>query len=203
MPREFKFRIWDNLYKQWLKKKVYHSGIRCNEDGIGQFSYLQHDHGVTISQYTGLKDKNGKGIFEGDILQCPWGFSNEHFSVGEVVFWDGAFYLSKGEEKEWPDIIPFNLYSFNDTPTRRELWRDATIIGNRYENPELLCNGAAIDTMGKRAVNVNMSVPIERGVKTCPKCNNTVVMDGNIGHLYGCDYVWGKRGWRQLGEYDG
>ena len=67
----------------------------------------------TICQYTGLKDKNGKRIFEGDILSI-W---NESHDV--VVFEDGAFYLENTS-------IPMRFANKFE------------VIGNITDNPELL-----------------------------------------------------------------
>lgn len=38
---------------------------------------------------------------------------------------------------------------------------------------------------------------------TCDGCGKLVNIDNETGHVAGCDYVWGRRGWRQLGVYDG
>lgn len=70
----------------------------------------------TVGQYTGLKDKNGVMIFEGDIVSA----SNGHKSY--VVFCYGKFLLYCECHRKYT-----------------ELWADnATIIGNIYDNPELL-----------------------------------------------------------------
>ena len=74
----------------------------------------------TLQQYTGLEDKNGKEIYEGDINV------NDDNRKSEVVFYAGGFYLNYGkiEHEATGSFAPF----------------DRNIIGNIYENPELLLN---------------------------------------------------------------
>lgn len=77
---------------------------------------------IELLQFTGLKDLNGTEIYEGDIVkgQHPVDFEKRPF-IGRVFYWDGAWY-----------------HGFhNDRPPKR-MWEYVEVIGNIYENPELL-----------------------------------------------------------------
>lgn len=83
----------------------------------------------TIGQFTGLHDKNGKEIYEGDILQ-------DEFCVYKVVFEDGCF-VGIVEKLLKPCGTQKGLcYTLNDILNL--ISDDTEIIGNIYENPELL-----------------------------------------------------------------
>ena len=74
----------------------------------------------TIGQYTGLKDRNMKEIYEGDIVK----YKN---MLGKIIFLQGAFQLSDFyDEEEW--ILGY-------------INEDLEVIGNIYDNPELLEEG--------------------------------------------------------------
>lgn len=79
----------------------------------------------TVGQYTGLKDKNGKRIFEGDIVLGL--FHYELAAKGVVTFRDGAFGLrwNRGKVREFSAFT-----SICDV--------DYKVIGNIHDNPELL-----------------------------------------------------------------
>lgn len=81
---------------------------------------------ATIGQYTGLKDKNGKEIYEGDVMRFITEFGETMTS--EVAFMNGFFYI-QGEEEDDDDIygITYAVKSMN-----------AEIIGNIHDTPELL-----------------------------------------------------------------
>lgn len=123
--REIKFRGKYYRPKNALYKKedrwVYGSLVINND--IGTYWIKDGDHTYlvapkSVGQYTGLKDKNGKEIYEGDIVQ-----ESIDYEIGQVVFRQGHYTVDWHDEDMWHDL----LYNYT-----------LEIIGNIYENPELL-----------------------------------------------------------------
>lgn len=106
----FKFRVWDGKVIQY---------------NTYQFEF---EKGEIMMQYTGLKDKNGKLICEGDVLK------DDNERRREIVFFEGAFgYKSLCCQKDiqtQDDFIHLN----------KDRCIQFEIIGNKFENPELLVN---------------------------------------------------------------
>ena len=138
--RELKFRAWDKnaeymvysdnydddyfwhigetgIYVQWYDPVI----VKLTPDGVIESSGWT-DADCIIMQYTGLKDKNGNEIYEGDIVRCE--------SVTGSPLYDS--YVVFG-------LVEYNAPHF--TVDGCYLWHeldDIEIVGNRFENPELV-----------------------------------------------------------------
>ena len=115
--REIKFRVWDEKHNQWDTSPV---TIHPAESVVKQ--------GRVIQQFTGLKDKHGKEIYDGDIV--------------EYNSWTTGSYGSKftGEIRLREETAGFTLFDKADG-NEQILWREEqdylVVIGNIFENPEL------------------------------------------------------------------
>ncbi len=142
MGREIKFRAksfenWHyGSYVHFEKKPVnsrcninYKDFIVTNEDGGEHYYPIIELH--SIGQYTGLKDKNGRKIFEGDILQYIGKRKDNMNKVyrRKVVFHEGMFALLS---KELPAYSALNYHCMEDG---RSAW---SVIGNIHDNLELI-----------------------------------------------------------------
>lgn len=121
--REIKFRIWDD------KLKVLYTPEK--EEEIKDLWALPEMKGgvlkvkpeIKVMQFTGLQDKNGIDIYEGDILDTTDG-------VETVVYEDACYYVSS-----LLHACPLYTYASADYAYNNP---ECTIIGNIYQNPELL-----------------------------------------------------------------
>lgn len=121
-----KFRAWDSVKKEMFKDTfaITESGqvvVVEQEFVTSTPDYVFVDH-LIVMQSTGLKDKNGKEIFEGDIVKMAKDFYSEPAYYEVIRHRGGAYRLESNQHG-------------------CELWLRHTnceVIGNIYENPELL-----------------------------------------------------------------
>lgn len=122
--RELKFRAW---YKP-EKKMIYNIQNEFEERielGMDCFSdYLKNDDFI-VEQYTGIKDKNGKEIYEGDLVSCGTIDGNP---VGLVGF--------RTEFGCWEVLDP--KHAFGGENFTEHYCNEMEVVGNIHENPELL-----------------------------------------------------------------
>lgn len=113
----------------WHKHGIHKDWIICGASANGGWFALHNKYAVkseTVGQFTGLTDKNGKKIFEGDIVLYPWNDQDkpEKFTIKSK---DGQFVASPVKETE--DYWDFMVGGYS---------KEMEIIGNIHDNPELL-----------------------------------------------------------------
>jgi uncharacterized phage protein (TIGR01671 family) len=120
MNREIKFRAWNPNWDEMVystletvfdKREFYSFGFEVG------FSHYPKE-GWIIAQYTGLKDKNGKEIYDGDICESI----------------DGIFLVTWNEEKSAFIMV----FQDGERLYLEEMWEDTKIIGNINDTPELI-----------------------------------------------------------------
>jgi len=144
--REIKFRAWDKHSKMWI-------GIPIRREGKNKIftRIIQETPNIEIMQFTGLKDKNGKEIFEGDIVKI-FHFKSKKQAKDEGLEFNYYYGLVKfGEFNDEGETSWGYGWYFEDYPVEKEekKWKGKTnttiltenrfeVIGNKFENPELL-----------------------------------------------------------------
>lgn len=141
--RELKFRVWDKLEERFITCDSYYQGHYVLSLK-GEFHNLQNGSGgkeYVVQQYTDFKDKNGREIYEGDIVK----YSRCHTESIEIS--KGIFKSSLVEDGEYIGEILYFRPSFcwsydhkryDDIEELTGASHRYEIIGNIFENPELL-----------------------------------------------------------------
>lgn len=129
--REIKYQYWDfkdrkmsTMEDNGVIRKAYKSEDTSvwQDCSLGLLVMRHHENKGALREYTGLKDKSGKDVFDGDIIQSA------RTKLNYIIGWDG-------ESASWIALCTdtskdFHLGSYG--------WDEAEIIGNTYESPELL-----------------------------------------------------------------
>lgn len=133
-----KFKIWDKTRNKWLFSNcgqfllTQDGNVMFHMDGDNPLEPIIDQIEYEVLMYTGLKDKNGKEICQGDIVECKCGNTGktilrqvEYIGVSFCTK-NGSFYNQKTKQREYC-YIPLKPY--------------VKVVGNIFENPELLEEG--------------------------------------------------------------
>ena len=124
--REIKFRAWDSYHKEFIFDAQATYDNQCRGKGSinhESFQEVLEDETCIVEQFTGLKDKNGKEIYEGDIVGC------DYCCESHIISWcDNAACFEAWQNDGAPCLM---LGESHEQLHYR-------VIGNIHENPELL-----------------------------------------------------------------
>lgn len=127
--REIKFRAWDKIKNRILEVRVIDW---LNGMVDWPYPYIERDWSnndeVILMQYTGIRDKNGKEIYEGDILSG-------------IAFYNGNDYGGPVKKEEYyicKDVVFSEGCYMCGGFALNEISRYMEVIGNIYKNPELM-----------------------------------------------------------------
>jgi uncharacterized phage protein (TIGR01671 family) len=117
-----KFRAWDK------ETQTMNGMAEIYRNKNQEIELHPRDENIILMQSTGLKDKNGKEIFEGDVVQFEDCYTESDFlyiNKGIVEWSQGSFTVTNRDSVEMEDLLDGEIL-------------DVIIIGNIHENPELL-----------------------------------------------------------------
>ena len=128
MNREIKFRAWDGEQKCFRNDEFLISttnGGKIQIVGVSiDMDTVRINEDIILMQFTGLLDKNGKEIYEGDVLKTLRFRNVVTNHVETILFLDGSFCTQTNDDV----TVPISYHKE----------KEIEIIGNVFENPELL-----------------------------------------------------------------
>lgn len=146
MSRQIKFRAWDDINKKWLMGyeeiggfSLVGEAVACGEwdSVLGRFAqgkFGEKGKGLIVQQFTGLKDKNGKEVYEGDIVKYVGDDDLNYSLPAEVSI--GEYHTHAKEFRHFgaraKRIDMDSYFGLGDN------YENYEIVGNILKTPELL-----------------------------------------------------------------
>lgn len=127
--REIKFRAWEKKRKRMLWRTIFDREWYDYKDLSVGIALPEDRNRVELMQYTGLKDKNGTEIYEGDIVLTKVNAGGIHDEPDDWVEESGEVYFEDGYFTVKGKLMSGTLAARNE---------NSEVIGNIYENKELL-----------------------------------------------------------------
>lgn len=144
MSRPFKFRVWSETLRQWMNHVAI---IDCRGNVGSHFVEVTETQEVkhhvvdmaarqpVVEQFTGLLDKDGREIYEGDIVSVNINERDHVFRINAEVWWqDGSWRFGRLKEFVTGREYGHRWHELFHYMTPEETW----VVGNIHENPELL-----------------------------------------------------------------
>lgn len=127
--RVIKFRAWDTEKKKWMTPEYVYDTLENRARWHPQIGEI-----FPLMQFTGLQDKNGKDIYEGDIIE----FRSAGSRIGEIKWQqqNACFYISYrvGKKHFYSEVKSEAMHGDGTV----HILTDTEVIGNIYETPNLL-----------------------------------------------------------------